>query len=366
MNQKVLNKYEQQAINSVLIESSSGLRTFELVQGDILADPADLLVLSTHHNPKIQPTGLIISSIKNSFGFDIDVSNKWLNFSGGILSCIQIPPKNFPFSCILIMRIADSQKQDDPVHYYDTAVQGTFSSICALEFTGKAFSTISLPVLSGQRVIDYQQAVASLLRHGVEWLRRSIYTKRLRYYVFEEAGMAAWDDAMNACLGRSYVDTGKKSILCGLCREIVHVIDKYDVADEIFARILNELRDTLGQPNHISPQRVAIVGHKLAEYVAERLCQIANVTVKRELVNNIEALRKTKVADWVLSYLNSLRVFGNESVHEIGSRRDKVPSCLGENDLVSILSAIRSVIDFWQNSLTALENKSKPLNQKNL
>lgn len=336
-------------INSVLIETPHGVRTFELIHGDVLADPADLLVISTHHNPQMRPTGRIVSTITQRYGIEVDVSRPWLNVTGGVQSCIQRPPETVPFGCILIMRIAGARKQEDPVDFYDKAVRGTFAAIGALEFMGDKFQSISLPVLSGQRIVDYQSAVKSLLSHSIEWLRRSTYAKRLGYYVFEDGEIAAWDQAMNDCLGRSYVDAGKESILRGLCHEIVHGIDKPAAVDAVMGRILSELREALVHPDRVSPQRVAAVGRKIAEHVTERvLDKMPGVTVQRELINNIEALRKAKVADWMLSYLHSLRVFGNEAVHDLGAKRDTVPSHLTADDLVSILSAIRSVMRFWE------------------
>ena len=335
-------------VNAVSVETPQGLRTFELHSGDILGDRTDLLVISTHHNPRQPPTGHLVSTLKERFGFSVDVNPHWISFGEGVSACVQGGDDRVPFRTLLTMRIARSGSQADPIAFYDRAVRATFAATAALEFMGGSFATLSLPVLSGRRIVDYPAAVQSLLRHAFAWLRRSRDTEVVRYYVFEPDELQQWDQAMNTSLGRSYVDAAHEFVARSLCQEIVARIDGGGLS-KAPADLAASLRHALSDPERLSVQTVATFGRKLAEAVTEELCCVLGIAVQRELINNIEAVRRgSVVADWIVSYLHSLRVFGNEGVHSLAGKRQVIPSRLSSEDLVSLLSAIRALMSFWE------------------
>lgn len=53
-----------------------------------------------------------------------------------------------------------------------------------------------------------------------------------------------------------------------------------------------------------------------------------------------------KVASWTRSYMQTLRVFGNESAHE-RDMATRVPATIDESDLALCLFCIQRVIEFY-------------------
>ena len=257
-------------------------------------------------------------------------------------------PPGLPYRKLLIMRIADSRRQSDPAGFYVAAVQGTFASIAALEFMGEKFETVSMPLLSGQRLVNYGHAVSSLLESGTDWLRVSGSGRQLRYFVFNAGEVDEWRKAMDLSLGRLYLDLGKKSILKGLCLEVCSIARR-ETGCGALDKICQELVCVLEHPDRVSPQVVAMYGRKLAERVAALVCFHYGLSASDILMNNIEQIAKLKrISSWVLQYLHTLRVFGNESVHSKAEQKLLVPKELDHSDMTSILSAIRSLLSFYK------------------
>lgn len=335
-------------VNAVSVETPHGLRTFELYSGDIFSHEADLFVISTHHRAGESASGLLVEALKERFDLEVDVSEAMIRFGGGISACVQPANERAPFQELLTMRIAAPRLQQDPVGFYDRAIQSTFAAIALREFLGGRFETVSLPVLVRQGIVDYSLAVRSLLRHALTWLRQSRRTNLVRYFVYYPDELAEWDDAMNASLGRTYVDTAGESVLRGLCHEIVSAIDS-GVLRGFFDDLDHSLRNALANPDRLCVQTIATFGRKLAEDVTHQLCRDLEIPLGRDLLTNIEAVRKSKMlAAWIASYLHSLRVFGNEGVHSLAVKRGVVPTELSTEDLLSILCAVRAVIQFWR------------------
>lgn len=337
------------AINTVAVETPHGVRTFELYHGDLFALPADLVVISTHHNLAEPPTGQVVRALQKRFHVVVKGLPVWIDHGDGVSACSQVVNAQVPFQHLLTMRIAKPSNQTDPQAFYDRAIQATFASIATLEFMGRSSRTIALPVLAGQRIVDYGAAVGSLLRYAFQWLRQSRATDLIRYFVYNAEELPPWDEAMNACLGRSYLSAGNESVVRGLCQEIVSRLDTGSLSSGL-VEVTNSLRHALAHPERLCVQTIATLGRKLAEWVTEQLCRSLGLPLHRELVNNIEAVRKTRAtADWIISYLHSLRIFGNEGVHALAAKQEvpPVPSQLSSEDLASILCAVRVVLNFW-------------------
>ena len=220
--------------------------------------------------------------------------------------------------------------------------------------TGGAYKRVSLPVLYGQRILKehsrggelYLRLIETLIRQGLLWLKKSDQTHTIQFIVFEEEQMVAWDEAMNKTMGRSLISAGSDAVLVSLCQEIIDAI--HSRPDGRLAGAVVPLVDALAHQDRLSIENVCIWGRKLVETMLLVLLPIIQIKPDRDLASNIEALGKSKaVAPWIVSYMHSLRIFGNESVHAKGDTPGYHPSRLEKGDLVSALSAVRSLLAVW-------------------
>ncbi|MBK9387707.1 MAG: DUF4145 domain-containing protein [Planctomycetes bacterium] len=334
-------------INAVSVETPQGLRTFELYAGDIFADASDLLVISASPREERAPAGSLVEQLRDQYGLEPDLSHSLVSF-GDLAAFVQKGNESTPFGDLLTMRIPPPRSQLDPVEFYDRAIRLTFAAVASLEFLGKRYPRVSLPILVRQGIDAYAPAVHSLLRHAIAWLRQSRHTCAIGYYVYHPEELDAWDGAMNACLGRTFVDAHGDSVLNGLCRGIVGALDGGALTGGL-ADLSASLRRALADPERLCVQTIAAFGRKLAELLTEQLCREFELSPGRDLMANIEALRTSgALAPWISSYLHLLRVFGNEAVHAQASRRRIVPSQLAPEDLLSLVSAVAALLRFWR------------------
>jgi len=339
---------QTRTVNAVSVETLRGYKTFHLMQGDVTVVPADLLVISTHGNPTLVPDGMLVRTLRQNYRIEVDPSREWLRFDKRVWTCFQEikRPKHVPFSHLLTLRIPQSPKDLPPAEFFDRAVRGVYASISALEGMGYSFPVIAMPVLSGQRIVDYRAAVESLIRHAVAWLKKSEYTHTVEFVVFSEEELHQWDQAMNSCLGRTLISTGHNEVLGSLCREVTHHA-KPHVGGPLDGAI-RPLLEALAQQENLGIENICIFGRKLAEIMLRILLPRLGLNCGPNLMQNIEALRQSsRAAPWIVSYMHSLRIFGNEMVHERSGEIGYCPSSLGPGDLVSALSAIRSLLAFW-------------------
>ena len=88
---------------------------------------------------------------------------------------------------------------------------------------------------------------------------------------------------------------------------------------------------------------VGIAARRLAEHVLSGI--LPPESQKKNLYEQITSLRQQPVAPWVISYLNVLRVFGNEAAHH--KSEHQYPAAIVGDDLTLCLFAVLRVLDFW-------------------
>jgi hypothetical protein len=112
--------------------------------------------------------------------------------------------------------------------------------------------------------------------------------------------------------------------------------------------VLTDIAAALKHERGLSIQQFGVLGRLLAEGVTSRLCTDLGLSPSANTFGNLEALSKTPfVSKWIHSYLHSLRILGNESVH-LTNAPEGLPGRLASGDLVVILGNMLRVIDFYR------------------
>lgn len=342
-----------QTINSVSVETSHGYKTFNLMHGDITQVPTDLLVLSAYGNSVSPAEGQVVEALRRR-GVVIAPEPRWLNFSERCWTSFQRQEGGGPLSALLTVFIPQLAWTADPLPVFEEAVLGVFASLAALEYRREAYKRVSLPVLYGQRILKehsrgeelYPKLIETLIRQGLLWLKKSDQTHTVQFVVFEKEQMVAWDDAMNKTMGRSLISAGSDAVLVSLCQEVMDAIRSRP--DGRLAGAVVPLADALAHQDRLSIENVCVWGRKLVETMLVTLLPALKIPPGRDLAPNIDLLARSKtVAPWIVSYMHSLRIFGNESVHARGDEPGYHPTRLEKSDLVSALSAMRSLLAIW-------------------
>ena len=342
-----------ETINSVSVETAQSYKAFNLIHGDITRISTDLIVLSAYGSANSAPEGQVVQALLRQ-GVVVATEPRWLNFSERCWTCFQERGADAGASALLTVFIPHLAFYEDPLPIFEQAVRGVFASLAALEYTGLSFRRVSLPVLYGQRILRehsrgdelYPRLTDILIQESVRWLRKSDQTHTVQFVVFEEAQVSEWDVAINRTLGRSLISAGSDAVLKSLCQEIVDAIRSQP--DRRLAGATAPLAAALSGKDPLVVESVCVWARKLVEAMLMVLLPNQKIMPGPDLASNIDHLGTSKaVAPWIVSYMHSLRIFGNESVHVRGEAPGYHPARLDKSDLVSALSAVRSLLAFW-------------------
>lgn len=339
--------------NSVVIETPTGYKTFKLVFGDITTVSTDLLVVSTHSNLDFEASGLVLDRLWDQHDVVVDRAQRWLTLGEDLWTCFQEQHAPTPFSGLLTICLPQILHQPDPLPFFDRAMRGVFASCASLEYMGCSYPVVSLPVLYGQRLVakHYPEAVKSLIRHALDWLKQSKGTKVVQFVIFEAQKKEAWNEAMDQCLGRFPISAAADQVLQSLCLDLAQQLTSHTFPE--LQEPLAELAGDLSHPDKISIESICNSGRKLVEAMLDVvLRQQATGKIKsanfNSIATDIDDLRnRGRIAPWIASYMHSLRIFGNHTAHYQNDALTYRPNRLSRGDIVSALCAIRALLSSW-------------------
>jgi hypothetical protein len=222
-------------------------------------------------------------------------------------------------------------------------VQQAFRSLPMLEAQGVALKAISLPVLgTGGHGLNIEDVLRPIL-DGAQWALRVLQSaERICFVEINRQRAHQMSEAMDDVLRRVRVTVAKGELVGAIRTEIGHQIEKLDTPEYQAGKVVERLRRAIAEGGRSAD--VGMVGRLLREYVISHLL-FPEDTKKMTPFETMQRLRTKLVAEWVISYLNLLHVFGNESAHH--KTQDTHPPEIEGRDLVVCLFAIQRVLDFW-------------------
>lgn len=335
-----------QTINSVSVETPSGYRSFQLVQGDIAALPTDLLICSSHPDEHRPLDGQIIRRLRERYGVALQQACRFLSLDHDCWTSFHPAPAGLSYTHALVLRMPEPVSKNEGNVLFDNAIQGTFAAAAALELMDYRFPVVSIPLLYNRQLENRVAGAEALIRRATAWLKQSAHTHTIQMVFCDTRDMACWDEAMNRSLGRSYVSGGSNKLVAGLCSEVLGLLA--GTPDPRLANAIGPLRGALAQADKLYVEHIGAFGRKLVELMLRHLLPKLGLRHTNVLANNIDELTKShRVAPWIVSYMHTLRIFGNECVHSRDQISSYQPARVDTGDLVIALSTIRSLLAFW-------------------
>jgi hypothetical protein len=149
--------------------------------------------------------------------------------------------------------------------------------------------------------------------------------------------------AMDNVLGRARVLIPKSDLIRGIRQDILRRIETIlSLSKSTNAQLFFDLRRIIASEDSRSFE-IAIVSRRVVELIVR---SIAAATAGRPLMNAIEDLSQHGVADWIRSYMHTVRIFGNESAHE-KCKDKRSPAMITEADVALCLFCVLRILDFW-------------------
>lgn len=327
-------------INFVQIETKTGIKEFELVQGDItnLDFNVDLLCLSAFKDDYTPtPSSIIGQLYKKKINVGEQSKKPSLDFRESLGIWVSNKFDDNFFKKIICVEIVGSNNT------FIGAVKNLFATISALEVQGDQNYSIALPMIgAGDQSIDNELVISSLLDVSLEFLKYSRFLNKVYFIVYSSEKANAFNKQMNSILGRVKIKSPTGELANILRRDLNISLDLLiDIhpTEEVFKdlkRILN---------SDFRPFEFGAITRKSIEKIIE----ILNPPSKNqfELIKKIDSLNQSiGVSQWIQSYFHTIRIFGNEAVHSKESDK-RIPEFIEEKDLEIGMYCMARIIDFY-------------------
>ncbi len=298
-------------------ESPYGFKTVELLQGDIAFAACDVLVVSAFQGGYRPTPGTVIGALQERHGFlladELDGCEFDLRHHFGIW--ITAPLADLPFKrilCVEMLAIADKGGVLD-----DAALQrmlrNVFVGLNILGASGYATREVALPILgAGNQGLRPEEVILRLVELAREALDRSPWLERIQFVANNETSAALLRRRLEDTFGHIDALLPRQEFVGALLQDIRATAARLQARSAgVERRMASELLEVLGEelPGAGS---IGLLARRLAETVTDSL-YAGSPTI--DLYRKIESLAARGVAPWVISYLHTLRVIGNEVVH---------------------------------------------------
>jgi hypothetical protein len=334
--------------NFIQIETNTGIKEFELYQGDITDLPfhVDLIAISAFSNEYSPTPSSIIGQFYNK-GINIRLLSKTpileLRESMGIWISKNISDKK-----IICVEITGTNQT------FEGAIKNMFSAISVLEIHGDKNYCIALPLLgAGNQKVNKKTVIKSIIENSLEFLRFSRYLNKVIFVVDSNQSAEEFNKEMNISLGRNKIETPKGQLVELIRLDVTKTLDSLlnKAPDNL---ILKDLRRVIN--SDFKSFEFGAISRKVLEFILNDL----NPETKKqfELYKKIDALASKSVALWVLSYMHIIRVFGNEAVHN-KEKEARVPDSVKAKDLEIGLYCLQRILEFYQQNKNNLKNDTK-------
>lgn len=339
--------------NTLEVFAHGEYRRFTLIRDDItsLRERIDLLILSSYGSQITGRTpGTVIHKLREKAGISLEQlkESPELDLTEQLNLWVSRETGNSDLRRIMCIQYETTNR---PEHITEQA----FRALPILESRGIVLNTIALPVLgTGSQGLDPDKLVPAIIA-GAEWCMKTLTSVRSIYFVdHDEAHYEKLNVEMDKALHRARV-TLPKTILFNEVREKFEEWPrKFEQKDPRLVALLAELREETRGDGRAS--QIGIAGRKIREYVIKAISPKMPSAPSQDDDGRVHSanqqtiyseLRKHKVADWLISYLNFLRVFGNEQAHSQADVVAQFPRQIVEQDLLVCLLIIDCVLEFW-------------------
>ncbi|MBU5487816.1 hypothetical protein KQI77_06485 [Clostridium sp. MSJ-8] len=339
-------------VNTCVIDSIYGNKTINLIKEDIVDSHEDMIIFSIHQKNKNEIEGSVFNSLKKKFKLKANSKNSCeTNINGMNVKYFQEEIKDEKYN-FLMATMESYEGIDDVLSYHDKNVRAIFAFIKALEFNEKKFRTIALPMLGGNRNIDYMENIKILLNYTIKLLKQSKEVEIVNFYILDDEEEVKWNHAFEKTLGRTYYKQGSLALIETLKNNLKDTIEtiynsgKYREIEYVLNLIYRELEEV----DSLSINNIAINSRKISEIIAKEIASRKQINIHKikydlsAIINVIAS--KDIIAPWAIQYLHTARVFGNKSAH-VETVIKYQPNRLYTDDFISILSTLYNMLWFW-------------------
>ena len=331
-------------INAFDFDTSSGLKSVEIYQGDILSwnNETDLLIVSSYEGGYDPVAGTLIGDLKDR-GINLKklATKPDLDMRASLNTLLTEVLADQFFSRILIFEMKSSTYYKDKKNGLKDIFENLLISLMVCEKKGFTFRNMILPVIgTGKQRIPVNELAGILPSVMERFFNELSHLEKVIFIDRNAEKTQILSDNLNQKLERPGITAAKDNFGMDVRLNIQKKIKAFFVSGSVNDSLMNEAIKTIR--NQESPAwQIAMTGRKLLEAILNHFIEEPSGT----LFEKINSLKSIPVADWVQSYMHMIRIFGNENGHA-SLNKNKVPASLKSEDVLLNLICIERVLDF--------------------
>ena len=305
--------------NMLSIETTSGYKNIEIHHGDLSAMEfsVDILVVSAFRHGYNPTPGTLIEALEKNCQLKVGelFKTKKLDFRETLNAWVSDNLSSSKFKIIVCLEgLFESLNDSDRIEHY---LSDLLAVLSVLQHKGYGIKTIAMPLLgTGQQGISVDLLIPVLMKKAKEMLQtiqevQTIYFVHPRIEIVEQI-----DQGVNHFLRRSSdlleLIRDDREIAEGLDRISTKLIGLKYSFGWTDMKSLNELSYRIVQQD-IRFYELGILSRRAMEAILKSLIRSEGFMTLSEMVLE---LKRFNLSPWMLSYMHTLRSFGNFLAHD--------------------------------------------------
>jgi len=329
-------------LNEVEIETRWGYRTIELYCGDLtkMEDDVDVLAVSSFSRNYEPVPGTLIGALKENCTVDVLqlAEAPEYDFRDALGCWIARVNEGSKFGRIVCVDLLGGRLEAGDI------IENLFVVLSILEMKGVEVRSLALPVLgAGNQSLDPAEMIRALLTSMHKHRDHFRHLMRVLFIELNQERAAQLDKGINEHLGRIKLIVPKGQLFDSLRTDIRASLAIAEARSRSQSETLfSDLRRLLTSEQSRWFE-IGMMSRKFVEYLVESILPAKEM--EKDLWKNIDRLHSHGIARWITSYMHVLRVFGNESAHEL--TKDRQPPNIDLRDMAVCLFCVKRLLEFW-------------------
>lgn len=339
-------------INLISVPTSTGIKSIEIHNSDItqLGFEVDILVLSAYHNKYFPAENTVIKSLLDNTGISLELlaEKPEIDLRKPLHCWVSTKQTDQAFKRLLCIEGIKSSILETGSS--TNAISDLFGCISFLNYKNIEISSIALPLLgSGFQKNSVQKVLPELINQAIHSLKINPSLNSIYFVEINSEKATLIDQEINDLL-----DRGKENLespfLDPMFEEVIdEILSKVVTINRKFfnkkSKTLNDLIDKINEKS-IRFFELGILGRKTLELLLPKISLLKNENGERVTIfEHIKELKTKNVADWMITYMHTIRVFGNFVAHY--QKETKVPENMDKIDLWVYAQAINRFLEFY-------------------
>lgn len=331
-------------INVIDVPTQSGVKTIEVHQGDLTKThlKIDVLLISAFPYSYWPTEGTLIKSLQENCGISVyELSKDPLLDARESMNCWfskRIDSQQFKYiGCVENIDL----EADNIKRVYDNL----FAALSFLTYKDPTIKTIALPILgAGRQNPRYRILLPPLIEKAIQVIRQNATLSGIYFVEKRDEKVQGLDEELNRCLNRTNenlqlveANGATKQVLDEVLKKLVRIQDTNTTMSE--SDTLDTLINSITSKS-LRAFELGILSRKLIEVLLSNL--LDSMDDQQTLYDSIVQLKSKKVNDWMLTYLHTIRIFGNSVAHE---SKKGIPTKMNETDVVVLIYALNRALD---------------------